>query len=80
MGPVFYVMAIMGCGDGAAMCEQVAREDTVYQSEAACYEDTDTALIRASSQPYPMIMAECREVSRQVAEAIQDDSGWFPRS
>jgi hypothetical protein len=80
MGPVFYVMAIMGCGDGATMCEQVARGDDVYRSEAACYAQSEQALIRASGEPYPLILAECQQVSRQVAERMESRRGWFTAS
>ncbi|MEM8696069.1 MAG: hypothetical protein AAGE05_08635 [Pseudomonadota bacterium] len=57
----------MGCGDAATMCEQVAREDVAYRSEAACFAESEAALIRESNQPYPLLMAECRPVSGQIA-------------
>lgn len=67
MGPGYFILAIMGCGDAGTMCEQVAREDVIYRSEAACYADSETALIRESNQPYPLLMAECRDLNEQIA-------------
>lgn len=67
MGPGYFVLAIMGCADGAAMCEQVAREETVFRSEAACMAESETALLRESDQPYPLLLAECQSVTPQVA-------------
>lgn len=67
MGPGLFVLAILGCGDGAAMCEQVAREDTVYRSEASCLAESEEVLIRESSRPYPLLMAECQPYDRQSA-------------
>ena len=67
MGPGFFILAIMGCGDGAAMCEQVAREDTVYSSEAACFAASDEVLLRESIRPFPLLMAECHNVRPQTA-------------
>lgn len=67
MGPGFFILAIMGCGDGGAMCQQVAREDTVYRSEAACLAGSDEVLIRESNRPFPLLMAECRPYAPQTA-------------
>lgn len=67
MEPGLFVLAILGCGDGATMCQQVAREDAVYRSEAACLEGSEEALVRESSRPYPLLMAECRPYSAQSA-------------
>ena len=35
MEPLFYVMAIMGCGDGQAQCPQARVEPAQYQSMPA---------------------------------------------
>jgi hypothetical protein len=67
MGPGYFILAILGCGDGAAMCEQVAREETIYRSEAACLAGSEDVLIRESSRPYPLLMAECQPFRPQTA-------------
>lgn len=67
MGPAFYILAIMGCGDAAIECQQITRAESVFRTEEACLAETEAALIGASHQPYPMLVAECRNVSAQVA-------------
>jgi hypothetical protein len=44
MGPAAYVIAILGCADGAADCTPVAMLPTRYESEATCYAATGGAL------------------------------------
>ncbi|MEO1169704.1 MAG: hypothetical protein AAFW97_13435 [Pseudomonadota bacterium] len=75
MGPAFYVLAIMGCGDAAVECEPLMREDRVFRTEAACLAETEDALIRASYRPYPMLVAQCQDVSAQVAAFWGDSEG-----
>ena len=68
MGPGYFVLAIMGCADGAVDCHDIRREEAVYRSEIACMAESEAALYRASSEPYPLLMAECRRVSPQLAQ------------
>lgn len=75
MGPAYFILAIMGCGDGAVMCEDIRLTEAVYRSEAGCFAQSEAALIAASDSPYPTIVAECRRVSRQVAEAHRGRAG-----
>ncbi|QLC25706.1 hypothetical protein HFP57_12215 [Parasphingopyxis algicola] len=75
MGPAYYVLAIMGCGDGATMCEQVAREATLYRSETACLAETEEVLIRESDRPYPLLMAECQRIAPQIASFWENSEG-----
>ena len=44
MGPVSYVIAILGCADGAAACQQVALAPARYESAAACEATGERAL------------------------------------
>lgn len=61
MGPVTYVIAILGCADGSAACQQVATLDARYQSEAACSAATGAALVANTDFDFPTIVAECRK-------------------
>jgi hypothetical protein len=67
MGPVFYVLAIMGCGDGQLECEAARiapqRFTTVQQCQAAL---PDT-LARNSDLDYPVISGSCRPAGMQMA-------------
>jgi hypothetical protein len=63
MGPVAYVIAILGCADGSAACQPVATVGTRYESQAACSAATGDALAANSEFDFPTIVAECRAVS-----------------
>lgn len=63
MGPVAYVIAILGCADGSAACQPVATAPTRYESQAACSAATGAALASNSDFDFPTIVAECRAVS-----------------
>lgn len=67
MGPIFYVMAILGCGDGQAACEQVRVVDTHFASADACSAAMPAALMDASDLSFPEMSAECRQTRRSVA-------------
>ncbi|MCA1748745.1 MAG: hypothetical protein LC634_04180 [Sphingomonadales bacterium] len=75
MGPGYFILAIMGCGDGAVMCEDIRETQPVYRSEAACLADSDAALDSATDAPYPLLVAECRRISPQMAEARSARAG-----
>ncbi len=59
MGPALFVIAILGCGEGDAPCEQVRRLDTPYQSQASCMAATEAAMAANSNENYPVIVAQC---------------------
>lgn len=59
MEPAFYIIAILGCGEGDAPCEQVRLLESRYESRAACSESTDRALGSATDAPYPVVVAQC---------------------
>ena len=59
MEPAFFLIAILGCGEGDAPCEQVRRLDTRYESRAACTQATDRALMASADAPYPVVVAQC---------------------
>ena len=60
MGPVAYVIAILGCADGSAACQPVATISTRYESQEACSVATASALAANSDFDFPTIVAECR--------------------
>lgn len=59
MGPALFVIAILGCGEGDAPCEQVRRLDTPYQTQASCMAATEAAMIANSETDYPVVVAQC---------------------
>jgi hypothetical protein len=59
MGPALFVIAILGCGEGDAPCEQVRRLDTPYQSQASCMAATEAAMAANSEANDPVVVAQC---------------------
>ena len=59
MAPAFFLMAIMGCGEAEAPCQQVRVLDTRYESQAACTAATEAAVTRFVDLDYPVVVAQC---------------------
>ena len=68
MGPAFYVIAIMGCGDGSVACTPVATMPTRYESRDACQAATAATLDSNSDFDFPTLMAQCRPASAPAAD------------
>lgn len=60
MGPVFFVMAIMGCGDGSTACTQARTVATHYTSLSQCRAALPAQLAENSDLSFPTIAADCR--------------------
>jgi hypothetical protein len=68
MGPAFYVLAILGCGDGDAACEQVRVADTHFATADACTAASPQLLLDQSDIAFPVIVGECRPADRAMAQ------------
>lgn len=73
MEAVFYVMAILGCGEGDAPCRELRLAEPRYQSEAACTRETEDQLIRHSDLDYPVVVAQCRRSDAQPTPLMPAD-------
>ncbi len=71
MGPIFYVMAILGCGDGQAACQQVRLIETHYASADACTQAMPAALMGATDLSFPEVSAECRPGGKTVSASVR---------
>jgi hypothetical protein len=71
MGPMYFVIAIMGCGDGSTACTPVMTIPTRYESQAACEAATTSALLANSNFDYPSLLAQCRP--SQLPSAAERD-------
>ena len=71
MEPVFYVMAILGCGDLGDQCRPVRSLPVRYASEAACIAATAPALGANTDIDYPTVTAECRRGGRTVLASLR---------
>ncbi len=60
MGPGSFVIAILGCADGAAGCQTVATLAPRYESVAQCNAARDAALDANTDLDFPTLIAECR--------------------
>ena len=59
MGPAFYLLAILGCGEGEVACEQVAVQQAQYSSAEECNAATEQALLQHMDAAYPVVVAQC---------------------
>lgn len=71
MGPGYFIIAILGCADGATACTPVMTVPTRFESESACSAAAPDALVANSDFDFPSLLAQCRPVS-QPAAAEQD--------
>ena len=72
MEPLYFVMAIMGCGDDNAACAQARVEPVHYASVQQCQAAMPAALIRNSDIDYPVVSAACRSIGQQLVQIRQD--------
>ena len=72
MEPLYFVMAIMGCGDGTANCAEARVEAPHYATIRQCQAAMPAALIRNSDIDYPVVSAACRSVGQQMVQIRQD--------
>ena len=68
MGPAAYVIAILGCADGAAQCTPVATLSARYESEATCLAATGGALADSAGIDFPTIVAQCQRAGTRSVE------------
>ena len=67
MGPVYYVIAIMGCGDGNAACVPAKLEAARYQSLAQCRAAMPDVLSKQGDLSFPVVTGSCRPAGEQMA-------------
>jgi hypothetical protein len=68
MGPAFYVISILGCADGSAVCTPVATIPTRYESRDACVAATGPALAASDGFDFPTLLAQCRPTRAPAAD------------
>jgi hypothetical protein len=80
MGPAFYVMAILGCGEAETACEPVANVATQYQSAEACNADTAAAIEKHLDALYPVVVAQCRKAAAGISQQVFSDEIKLPEA
>lgn len=71
MGPGSFIIAILGCSDGATACTPVMTVPTRFESESACAAAAPDVLVANSNFDFPSLLAQCRPVVGPAA-AEQD--------
>jgi hypothetical protein len=79
MGPVYYVLAVLGCGEGESACQQVAVADAQFTSQAACQAASEDTLMRHSDADYPVVVAQCRKAGQQASVQILSNDVALPQ-
>ncbi|MBB4085569.1 hypothetical protein [Sphingomonas carotinifaciens] len=69
MEPIFYVMAILGCGDGNTQCTEARLVPARYATMAQCRADLPNRIAQNTDVPFPVIGADCRATGLQIAKA-----------
>jgi hypothetical protein len=70
MGPAFYVLAILGCGEGETACQQVGKVETRYESLEACNAATAMAVSRHIDLAFPVVAAQCQREDQEIAQQV----------
>lgn len=73
MGPIFYVMAILGCGEADAACQQVDTVRAQYSSMAECNAATGAEVERRLDLAYPVVVAQCQQSNNKLAAVSAED-------
>jgi len=69
MGAFFYVVAIMGCGDGGDTCRDARLLPARYATVAECRAALPARLAENTDVPFPNIGADCRPQGLRMASA-----------
>lgn len=69
MEPLFFVMAIIGCGDGGTGCTDARVLPARYATAAQCQAALPRMLADNTDVPFPEIEANCRARRVEVAKA-----------
>ncbi|MFL0414824.1 hypothetical protein [uncultured Sphingomonas sp.] len=68
MQPIFFVLAIMGCGDDATGCAEARIEPVRYATVHQCRAALPQALARNTDLAFPVISAACRSNGPIIAK------------
>jgi hypothetical protein len=78
MGPAYFVLAILGCGEGETACQQVAVAQPRYASVEACQAASEDTLMRHSDADYPVVVAQCRPAAQPAAAVVWSNDVALP--
>ena len=73
MGPAFYVLAILGCGEGETACQQITTAGSSYESVDACNQASEGALMNHVDAAFPVVVAQCQRADTPAAGKVWAD-------
>jgi len=79
MEPLMFVMAILGCGESDATCQEVRVAQVRYHNQAECLAATGAELLRHEDLPYPTIVAQCRPAGA-AAQTLRGSEVMMPEA
>lgn len=80
MGPAFFVMAILGCGEADTACQQVGVADSHYATIEDCNRAAAAVIGRFTDAPYPVIVAQCGLADGVRAERVMPSEVKLPEA
>lgn len=80
MGPGYYILAILGCGEGETQCQQVAVAQSSYQSQADCNAAGEAELMRRTDADFPVMVTQCRRADGPAAAQVWADEVKLPEA
>ncbi len=72
MTAIVYLMALFGCGEGEAACQQLVVLETRYESRADCVAATEATVASSINDDYPILVAQCYEARARPVVRPQD--------
>ncbi|WP_106640407.1 hypothetical protein [Allosphingosinicella vermicomposti] len=80
MGPVVYVMAILGCGEADSVCQPIATIPARYESQDACNAAAEDVLARQDDILFPVVVAQCDEEGKPTAGNLMSETVKLPEA
>ena len=71
MQPVFFLVAIMGCGDGDVACRDARVLPARYATAAQCRAALPQRLMENTDLSFPSLQADCRASGPRLSSATK---------
>ena len=71
MQPVFFLVAILGCGDHSAACRDARVLPARYATAAQCQAALPQRLMENTDLSYPSLQADCRASGARVSSTAK---------
>jgi hypothetical protein len=78
MGPAVFVIAILGCGEADAPCQQLSVAPAAYASFADCTRATDGVLAETADADFPVVVAQCKAAGTPASLELRPEDVKLP--